>query len=84
MAPHIRDLVVALLRRMQSAQIVGLRSSLLLIFARLVCTVTLYVCKFPQRPLRDILKPYAKIYYYFFQIFPESNQGIFTLIHERL
>ncbi|KAM5567573.1 hypothetical protein ABKV19_015577 [Rosa sericea] len=36
MAPHIRDLVVALLRRMQSAQIVGLRSSLLLIFARLV------------------------------------------------
>lgn len=36
MAPHIRDLVAALIRRMQSAQIAGLRSSLLLIFARLV------------------------------------------------
>ncbi|KAH7569912.1 hypothetical protein JRO89_XS05G0017400 [Xanthoceras sorbifolium] len=36
MAQHIRDLVVALVRRLQSAQIAGLRSSLLLIFARLV------------------------------------------------
>ncbi|CAK7326472.1 unnamed protein product [Dovyalis caffra] len=36
MATHIRDLVAALVRRMQSAQIVGLKSSLLLIFARLV------------------------------------------------
>ncbi|XP_010532428.1 PREDICTED: importin-9 [Tarenaya hassleriana] len=36
MAQHIRDLVIALIRRMQSAQIMGLRSSLLLIFARLV------------------------------------------------
>nr|XP_043606256.1 importin-9 [Erigeron canadensis] len=36
MAQHIRDLVVALVRRMQSCQIAGLRSSLLLIFARLV------------------------------------------------
>lgn len=36
MAMHIRDLVTALVRRMQSAQIVGLKSSLLLIFARLV------------------------------------------------
>lgn len=36
MSLHIRDLVAALVRRMQSAQIVGLRSSLLLIFARLV------------------------------------------------
>ncbi|KAM2330241.1 hypothetical protein ACFX1X_021099 [Malus domestica] len=36
MAPHIRDLVAALLRRMRSAKIAGLRSSLLLIFARLV------------------------------------------------
>lgn len=36
MAPHVRDLVAALVRRMQSAQIAGLRSSLLLIFARLV------------------------------------------------
>ncbi|KVH96324.1 Armadillo-like helical [Cynara cardunculus var. scolymus] len=36
MAPHIRDLVAALVRRMQSCQIAGLRSSLLLIFARLV------------------------------------------------
>lgn len=36
MAMYIRDLVTALVRRMQSAQIVGLKSSLLLIFARLV------------------------------------------------
>ncbi|KAF3430975.1 hypothetical protein FNV43_RR25705 [Rhamnella rubrinervis] len=36
MVPHIRDLVAALVRRMQSAQIAGLKSSLLLIFARLV------------------------------------------------
>ncbi|KAJ4848224.1 hypothetical protein Tsubulata_014396 [Turnera subulata] len=36
MAPHLRDLVAALVRRMQSAQIAGLKSSLLLIFARLV------------------------------------------------
>ena len=36
MALHIRDLVVALIRRMQSSEIAGLRSSLLLIFARLV------------------------------------------------
>ncbi|KAI3467172.1 hypothetical protein Pfo_023835 [Paulownia fortunei] len=36
MAQHIRDLVTALTRRMQSSQIAGLKSSLLLIFARLV------------------------------------------------
>lgn len=36
MAQHIRDLMTALIRRMQSSQIAGLRSSLLLIFARLV------------------------------------------------
>ncbi|XP_073314450.1 uncharacterized protein [Primulina huaijiensis] len=36
MAHHIRDLVIALIRRMQSSQIAGLKSSLLLIFARLV------------------------------------------------
>ncbi|KAL7132572.1 hypothetical protein ABFS83_12G083800 [Erythranthe nasuta] len=36
MAQHIRDLVTALVRRMQSSQISGLKSSLLLIFARLV------------------------------------------------
>ncbi|KAI4379178.1 hypothetical protein MLD38_005507 [Melastoma candidum] len=36
MAPHIRDLAAALVRRMQSAEIAGLRSSLLLIFAKLV------------------------------------------------
>lgn len=36
MAQHIRDLVAALVRRMQTCQIAGLRSSLLLIFARLV------------------------------------------------
>ncbi|PIN25924.1 hypothetical protein CDL12_01338 [Handroanthus impetiginosus] len=36
MAQHIRDLVTALIRRMQSSQISGLKSSLLLIFARLV------------------------------------------------
>ncbi|XP_038707498.1 importin-9 [Tripterygium wilfordii] len=36
MGQHIRDLAAALIRRMQSAQIAGLRSSLLLIFARLV------------------------------------------------
>lgn len=39
MSLHIRDLVAALVRRMQSAQIVGLRSSLLLIFARLVMSL---------------------------------------------
>ncbi|XVE74462.1 hypothetical protein DITRI_Ditri12bG0018900 [Diplodiscus trichospermus] len=36
MGQHIRDLIVALVRRMQSASIAGLKSSLLLIFARLV------------------------------------------------
>ncbi|GAU48524.1 hypothetical protein TSUD_243020 [Trifolium subterraneum] len=36
MAVHIRDLVAALVRRMQSAQISSLRSSLLVVFARLV------------------------------------------------
>ncbi|EEF47632.1 importin, putative [Ricinus communis] len=36
MAQHIQDLVAALVRRLQTAQIAGLRSSLLLIFARLV------------------------------------------------
>ncbi|XP_060669537.1 uncharacterized protein LOC107428072 isoform X1 [Ziziphus jujuba] len=36
MMPHIRDLVAALVRRMQSAQIAGLKSSLILIFARLI------------------------------------------------
>ncbi|KAF6176425.1 hypothetical protein GIB67_005323 [Kingdonia uniflora] len=36
MAPHLRALATALIRRMQSCQIAGLKSSLLLIFARLV------------------------------------------------
>ncbi|KAI3976156.1 hypothetical protein MKX01_028139 [Papaver californicum] len=36
MAQHIRDLIVALVRRMKTCQISGLKSSLLLIFARLV------------------------------------------------
>lgn len=36
MAEHIRDLVAALVRRMQSCQISGLKSSLILILARLV------------------------------------------------
>lgn len=36
MGQHIQNLIVALVRRMQSASIEGLRSSLLLIFARLV------------------------------------------------
>ncbi|KAK4376525.1 hypothetical protein RND71_002821 [Anisodus tanguticus] len=36
MAQHIRDLVAALVRRMQSCKTSGLRSSLLVIFARLV------------------------------------------------
>lgn len=36
MVVHIRDLVAALVRRMQSAQIASLRSSLLVVFARLV------------------------------------------------
>lgn len=45
MVPHIRDLIAALVRRMQSAQIAGLKSSLLLIFARLVG------CEFPMSEL---------------------------------
>uniref|UniRef100_A0A0D6QYM5 Importin N-terminal domain-containing protein n=1 Tax=Araucaria cunninghamii TaxID=56994 RepID=A0A0D6QYM5_ARACU len=36
MAPHLRDLVVALVRRMETSEILGLKSSLLLVFARLV------------------------------------------------
>ncbi|XP_010262045.1 PREDICTED: importin-9 isoform X2 [Nelumbo nucifera] len=36
MAQHIRDLITALVRRMQSCQIAALKSSLLVIFARLV------------------------------------------------
>lgn len=46
MAPHIRDLVAALVRRMQSSKIAGLRSSLLLIFARLVHISTPHVEQF--------------------------------------
>nr|KAJ0216062.1 hypothetical protein LSAT_V11C300125630 [Lactuca sativa] len=46
MAQHIRDLVAALVRRMQSCQIAGLRSSLLLIFARLVHMSTPHVDQF--------------------------------------
>lgn len=36
MAQHMRDLVIALIIRMKSSQIVGLKCSLLLIFARLI------------------------------------------------
>uniref|UniRef100_A0A7N0ZSB7 Importin-9 central HEAT repeats domain-containing protein n=1 Tax=Kalanchoe fedtschenkoi TaxID=63787 RepID=A0A7N0ZSB7_KALFE len=36
MSPHIPDLAAALVRRMQTCQIAGLRSSLILVFARLV------------------------------------------------
>lgn len=36
MAQHLRDLVVALVRRMETSEIVGLKNSLLLVFARLV------------------------------------------------
>ncbi|XP_022724957.1 importin-9 isoform X5 [Durio zibethinus] len=36
MGQHIRDLIIALVRRLQSASIAGLKSSLLLIFARLI------------------------------------------------
>ena len=36
MAQHLPDLVAALVRRMQSVQIAGVRGSLILIFARLV------------------------------------------------
>lgn len=36
MAPHIRDLVAALVRRMKSSKVAVLRSSLILVFARLV------------------------------------------------
>jgi hypothetical protein len=36
MAPHVQDLVAALVRRLQSAEILALKGSLLLIFARLV------------------------------------------------
>ena len=36
MGQHIRDLVCALVRRMQSCGIAGLKNSLLLVFARLV------------------------------------------------
>lgn len=42
MAPHIKDLVAALVRRLQSSKIAGLRSSLLLIFARLVYYFNLF------------------------------------------
>ena len=37
MLPHIRDLIAALVRRMQSVQIAGLKSSMIVIFAQLVC-----------------------------------------------
>ncbi|KAF7136635.1 hypothetical protein RHSIM_Rhsim08G0040600 [Rhododendron simsii] len=46
MAPHIKDLVAALVRRLQSSKIAGLRSSLLLIFARLVHISTPHVVQF--------------------------------------
>ncbi|KAJ7954019.1 Importin 9 [Quillaja saponaria] len=36
MAPHLRHLVAALVRRMQSVKIAGLKSSLIVVFARLV------------------------------------------------
>lgn len=43
MLPHIRDLAAALIRRMQSVQIAGLKSSLIVIFARLVCYVQHFI-----------------------------------------
>ncbi|KAL2234935.1 UNVERIFIED_CONTAM: Importin-9 [Sesamum indicum] len=46
MAQHIRDLVTALIRRMQSSQISALKSSLILIFARLVHLSTPHVEQF--------------------------------------
>lgn len=36
MAPHLRDLVAALVRRMETCEIMGLRNSLILVIARLV------------------------------------------------
>lgn len=36
MAPHLKDLVAALVQRMESCEIMGLRNSLILVFARLV------------------------------------------------
>ena len=36
MLPHIRDLAAALIRRMKTVEISGLKSSLIMIFARLV------------------------------------------------
>lgn len=41
MAQHIKDLIAALVKRMQTCQISGLKSSLLLIFARLVISYSL-------------------------------------------
>jgi len=50
MAPHIRELVAAIVRRMQSSEIASLKSSLIVVLARLVfsfpssifCLVLLY------------------------------------------
>lgn len=36
MAPHLRDLVAALVQRMETSEIIGLRSTLILVLARLV------------------------------------------------
>lgn len=51
MAQHLPDLVAALVRRMQSVQIAGLRCSLILIFARLVFFLDI------QRKLISLLFP---------------------------
>lgn len=40
MAPHIRELVTAVVRRMQSSDIAGLKSSLIVVLARLVSSFT--------------------------------------------
>jgi hypothetical protein len=41
MAPHIKDLVAALVRRMETSEIMGLKNSLILIFARLVREISI-------------------------------------------
>lgn len=73
MAHHIRDLVAALLRRMQSCEISALKSSLLLIFARLVFLLIYFVCASSVEST-FLFSPYKPV-----DLFPQIFRLNFTL-----
>lgn len=70
MAQHMQDLTAALVRRMQSSQIAGLKSSLLLVFARLVFfnfPIFYYIELCSQQNVcvyKDVAEGMCRVYHY--------------------